>query len=138
MDINHKTLEELENDFWPESAATTGLVLKCYALRKKKLSDFNVEDLRLMIGQSISLDILVPKALDILKKNPFAEGDYFEGDLLKNLLRVPKNYWNQNPNQKHILIQLLENHKDELQGLESSTKIKKEISAAYTSFLQSE
>jgi hypothetical protein len=39
-----------------------------------------------MIGQKISLDHLMPLALDRLWDDPLAEGDFFPGDLLKNVL----------------------------------------------------
>lgn len=40
-----------------------------------------------MIGQSIGLKYLVPKALEHLQENPLAAGDFFEGDLLFALLK---------------------------------------------------
>jgi len=42
-----------------------------------------------MIGQGIGLRFLLPRALEELQKNPFAEGDFFEGDLLVAVAGVP-------------------------------------------------
>ena len=39
-----------------------------------------------MIGQGIGLKHLLPMAVEELKKNPLAEGDYYEGDLLIQVL----------------------------------------------------
>ena len=50
-----------------------------------------------MIGQGISLAVLIPLALERLKRDPLAEGDYFPGDLLKNVLQVDASFWRANP-----------------------------------------
>lgn len=50
-----------------------------------------------MIGQHIGLELLVPIALERLAENPFEHGDYYPGDLLMNLLRLPADYWREQP-----------------------------------------
>ena len=84
----HLTLEQLEKDVWPEPDFLSHVVVTCHNLRKKRLAEFTHEDLRIMIGQSIGLDHLLPKALDILDKDPLAAGDFYDGDLLRAILRV--------------------------------------------------
>ena len=97
MPINlGQTLEQIENDQWGEPAYTSYLVTTCHQLRKKPLKDFSVEDLRIMIGQNISLDILIPLAFEQLKQNILAEGHYYPGDLLQNVLTADKAYWLKN------------------------------------------
>lgn len=88
--IEHMTLEQLEKDVWPEPGFQSNLTMTCYELRKKELSKFTVEDLRIMLGQSIGAKYLLPMAIKILKENPFAEGDFYEGDLLDAISRHPK------------------------------------------------
>lgn len=39
-----------------------------------------------MIGQKISLEHLMPRAIVVLEMSPLAEGDYFPGDLLANVI----------------------------------------------------
>ncbi len=78
----HMSLEQLEQDVWPEPDFNSRLVTACHTLRKKRLCDFSVEDLRIMIGQGVGLEYLLPKAIDILENNPLSEGDFYEGDLL--------------------------------------------------------
>jgi hypothetical protein len=98
------TIEELESDYWsrpPEGSSN--LVLKCHSLRKKRIADFSIEDLRLMVGQKIGLKYLIPMALTYLRGNPFAEGDFYEGDLLENVLKVDGNFWIDNPQFKSEL-----------------------------------
>ncbi len=92
-----KTLEILENKNWGEpDTAPTGLVKKCLQLRRKTLDSFTIEDLRFMIGQQIGLPYLIPLAIEHLRVNIFAEGDMYEGDLLKQVLDIDTSFWNSN------------------------------------------
>jgi len=49
-----------------------------------------------MIRQKIGLKYLVPLELETLVTNPFVEGDFFMGDLLEQVLKVDKEFWNEN------------------------------------------
>ncbi|WP_419905147.1 contact-dependent growth inhibition system immunity protein [Kiloniella sp.] len=86
MKCNYLTLEQLEDDVWPEPDFASRLVTTCHKLRKKPLADFDVEDLRIMIGQNIGLRHLLPMAIDKLRKNPLCEGDFYDGDLLSQVI----------------------------------------------------
>ena len=68
-----------------------------HALRSKPIDEFTIEDLRLMIQQQIGLRYLVPIALQHLRKDPLAEGDFYPGDLLAAILRVAGDFWQQKP-----------------------------------------
>lgn len=81
----NKTLEELEGEEWGCPEYNSHLSITCYDLRKKPISSFDSENLRIMIGQKLSLDYLIPLALEILEDNIFSEGDYYSGDLLDSL-----------------------------------------------------
>jgi hypothetical protein len=83
-----KTLEQLEGEFWPEPDFDSYLVTTCNRLRKKPVDEFTVEDLRIMIGQQIGLPYLVPRALDVLERDPLADGDFYDGDLLMSVIRA--------------------------------------------------
>ena len=85
--VSDATLEVLEHDVWPAPNHDSHLVCTCHALRKKPIGEFSVEDLRIMIGQRIGLRHLGPRALDVLEENPWAEGDFYPGDLLNSLAR---------------------------------------------------
>jgi hypothetical protein len=63
---------------------------------KKPISEFTVEDLRIMIGQNIGLPHLMPIAIDVLNKESLAEGDYFPGDLLANVVRADPEFFASN------------------------------------------
>jgi len=89
-----KSLENLEKkDEGIPSPEYTNLVNRVLKLRKVPLTQFSVEDLRLMIGQNEGLSYLITLSLDILKDDLFAEGGFFPGDLLQNVLKVPASFW---------------------------------------------
>lgn len=93
-----KSLEQLENDYWGIPTGETYLITTCCQLRKKLLKDFTPEDLRIMIGQNISLAYLIPIALTTLEQNILAQGDFYPGDLLESVLRSDPQFWKQHPN----------------------------------------
>tara|TARA_R110001606_G_scaffold387773_1_gene552707 strand:- start:63 stop:491 length:429 start_codon:yes stop_codon:yes gene_type:complete len=91
-----KTLEALENSIWEKPEFDSHLVITCHELRKKQLKYFTIEDLRIMIGQNISLQFLIPLAIEELNKNILAGGHFYEGDLLNSVLTSELNYWQKN------------------------------------------
>jgi hypothetical protein len=109
-----KTLENLEKDFWGNPDYDSHLVKRCHELRKLPLDNFTTEDLRIMIGQEIGLDYLIPLALEVLTIDLFAEGDFFEGDLLKNVLAVQTEFWNNNKNYWATLDILIKDKRNEI------------------------
>jgi hypothetical protein len=115
----HKTLENLERDVWPPSSSDEGsyLIKTCNSLRKKQLQNFTTEDLRVMIGQEIGLYFLLPLAIETLTDNLFAEGDYYEGDLLKSVLDVDTKFWHDNKDYWQQLNELIKNRRQELKEM---------------------
>ena len=91
LDTN-KSLNELLGDLTSDTTYSSALVTTCLTLCKKPLKDFTVENLR-VIGQSIGLEVLLPLALEVLQENPFAEGDYYPGDLLSMVMKVEPSFW---------------------------------------------
>jgi CDI immunity proteins len=132
------TLERLENDFWGKpSEGVTRLVSKSHELRKKKLEDFEPEDFRLLIGQNIGLQFLIPLAISILQKNPFIEGDFHEGDLLQNVLQSNKEFWNDHPDFKREVVTIFEDNKTILlEELDVTEEIKTDLLKAYDKFIE--
>ncbi|HEX3778969.1 MAG TPA: contact-dependent growth inhibition system immunity protein [Pseudonocardiaceae bacterium] len=93
-DQHSLTLEQIEQDAWgsaPENASR--LVRTAHELRRKPIGTLTVEDLRLLISQQIGLDVLVPRAVALLRQNPLLEGDFYPGDLLMAVLKQPSSYW---------------------------------------------
>jgi hypothetical protein len=87
------SLENLENDYWIKQNFDSDLIEKCHNYRQIPLRNLTIEQLRLLISQSIGLDFLLPIALDFLEKNILSEGDFYAGDLLESILKINKNYW---------------------------------------------
>lgn len=102
-----RSLDELEGDVWGDPEFASFLVTRCHTLRKKPVGDFSIEDLRIMIGQQIGLGFLVPLALEVLESNPLAEGDFYPGDLLSIVLRIPGQFWRQQPDLRKQVIELM-------------------------------
>lgn len=96
MNIQDKSIEELENDYWEDSDFGSYVVQTSQRARKKPLSQLSKEEIRLLIGQKIGLRHLIPVALSILRDDPLVEVRYFEGDLLLQLLRLSEEDWKHN------------------------------------------
>lgn len=97
-DVGHQTLAQLDDVAWPAPAPdATRLIKTVYALRNKPIQMLGVEDLRVLLGQQIAVDVLVPRALNLLLHDPLAAGDYYPGDLFTVVVRIPAGYWTENP-----------------------------------------
>ena len=77
-----KTLTELEGEDWGPPTFDSHLVTTIHQLRHKPLEQFTVADLQIFIGQNMSLEFLLPIAIEHLQDDPLVEGDYYRGDLL--------------------------------------------------------
>lgn len=117
----NKTLEALEKDCWTLPKGASYLVRRVHELRKLPLNEFSIEDLRIMIGQQFSLEYLVPLAIEVLKEDLFAEGDFYEGDLLKSVLQINADYWISHENYWKAVKNLIQNRRDEIieKGIET-------------------
>lgn len=113
-----KSLQELENDDWGKPDCDSHLMRTCHRLRHVPLEDFETGDLRIMIGQQISLFFLVPLALEKLEEDPLVEGNYYSGDLLKVVLEVPAQFWNLHPDMRNSLRRIVIKTKELLSSLE--------------------
>jgi hypothetical protein len=103
-----RTLQEIEGIDWGPPTFGSHLVKTCHALRLKPLGSFSVEDLRILIGQSESLPVLVPLALTRLQEVPLAEGDFYPGDLLGSLLELEPSFWQLRPGEHREIREVAE------------------------------
>jgi len=81
-----KTLEELEGENWGEPTLPSYVVTTCHRMRRKPLRELSTEELRVALGQRMGIRFLLPLALNQLQLDPLAQGDFYQGDLLKNVL----------------------------------------------------
>jgi hypothetical protein len=109
------SLEQIEDDTWGEPPAdATKLVKTVYQLRRKPLGALSAADLRVLVAQNVGVDALVPRVLNLLEQDPLLEGDFYPGDVLVAMLKIPADYWSANPEQKARVERLIAsiNHPD--------------------------
>lgn len=60
-----------------------------------------------MLGQQIAAPILLPMAVTVLAEDPLAEGDYYPGDLLHNVVRLSEPDWHGAEGLRDRLVEIL-------------------------------
>jgi hypothetical protein len=123
------SLQDLEGDDWPEPTHESYLVQTVYALRRKPLDAFTVEDLRIMLGQSVGINHLVPLALGQLERDPFVAGDFYPGDLLGVVMGVGAAYWRSHPAEALRMTKIAERARSLLDDRDETSEIKDHLSA---------
>lgn len=111
LEDRDRSLAWLEGENWGTPEFDSYVVRTSHALRRKPLRDLTAEEIRLALGQppfEPSLPYLVPLALELLKDDPLLAVASYDGDLLRNLLRIPESYWAQWPEQKAEATRLAE------------------------------
>ncbi len=100
-DLSGLSLQDFDGQDWgdPEPDETY-LVRTCTLLHRKPLGQFSDEDTRIMIGQQIGLETLIPLALGMLGQQPLAAGDLYPGALLSAVAEAPGEYWTAHPEQR--------------------------------------
>lgn len=92
------SLEQIEQAFWgdpPEGA--TRIIRDTHALRRKPVGELTAGDLRLLLSQQVGVEVLARLAVGVLREDPLAEGDYYPGDLLVAVMKLPAAYWAAHP-----------------------------------------
>jgi hypothetical protein len=129
MSVRDKSLEELR------AAPSTGLEGGSYLLsqlrrlRTVPLKELRMEDIRLLIGQSLGLGFLVPMALDHLEAHPLAAGDFYPGDLLKNVMEAPQSFWNNHAELRERLVNALERALERVRKVNTVPELEAELRA---------
>ncbi len=91
-----RSLEQIEGSAL-SPASPTPIGRRCAGLRSVPLGALTAGDLGALIGQRMSLDLIVPRALDMLAKSPLVAGDDYPGDLLGAVLRIDGEFWLTHP-----------------------------------------
>jgi len=109
-----KSIENLEKDFWGQSPRdATPLVDKVHRLRTIQIEKLEPGDIRLLIGQKVGLRFLIPVALEILRDDLFIDTDFYNGDLMQNVMQVDTDFWDANKELKEQLDGLLKSYSNE-------------------------
>jgi hypothetical protein len=98
-------------------------------LRTVPLKQLRIEDVRLLIGQSLGLEFLVPMALDQLEAHPLTAGDFYPGDLLKNVMEVSESFWNSHPELRERLVHALERALERVRDVKTVPELEAELRA---------
>ncbi len=131
FDLN-KTLTEIEGDDWGEPNYPSHLVVTCHRLRHKPLASFTIGDLRILVGQSFSLDVLYPLALQALEQEPLAEGDFYDGDLLMAALTVDARWLTAHPAEQARVLEVYRRAREELIADDRDTSRFDDVAAVVT------
>lgn len=138
MDLD-RTLTEIEGTDWGPAPYQSYLVATCHRLRHKPIGEFTTEDLRIMIGQQIGLPHLVPIALETLEKDPFAQGDFYPGDLLACVLRASVAFYVSRSDLRRRTLEVLRTARARLSGMVPVDRkiVEKTLEEATRQFAQS-
>ncbi|MCA2207384.1 contact-dependent growth inhibition system immunity protein [Nocardia rosealba] len=91
---DQQSVEQTEGEAWPEPAPdATYVIRRVHQLRRVPVVELSIEDLRIMVSQSVGTVAILPRILDLLEENPLSEGDFYPGDLLVATLRLRRDYW---------------------------------------------
>lgn len=126
-----KTLPALLNERWDDYTPTPDdsyPIRHLYDLQNTRISEYTIEDFRFLVNQNIGLEYIIPLAIEILSKNFLAAGDFYEGDLLNAVLKVPESFWRKKPLLYHALKEQLNLQKDTLENNIEIHSMKKTIS----------
>jgi hypothetical protein len=92
------TVEAIEKRLWGDAPSDASyLVWTVHQLRRKPIGQLSVEDIRILLGQDVGTEAVLPYALTMLEREPLAEGDYYPGDLLAAVLSLPVEHWQKYP-----------------------------------------
>ncbi len=125
-----KSIEQLENDYWPTVVKNpTVLTEKCYFFRKVPIQKLSLEQIRLLLTQNIGLQFLIPKAIDTLSSNILAEAEFYPGDLLITVLNCDKIYWDKHKDIKNTLRNLIEEKRVEIESANERNELRQILKA---------
>jgi hypothetical protein len=97
----------LDGKDWGEPAFNSYVVRECYRLRRVPLQELGIENLRVLIGQQSSLEYLIPLAIERLRDDPLAEGDFGRGDLLVSVLRADSKFLVGQPDYRRSIAEII-------------------------------
>ena len=88
-----KSIEELTGYYWCAPEFESNVVLKSHAMRRKPLAELTLDDIRTGVMQQIVVSYLVPLALEVVEKDPYAESQAFPAEVTVALLNIPIEFW---------------------------------------------
>lgn len=121
----------------PSSPENSFLVNRINELIVLNVKELEIEDLRLLIGQNIALDITIPLAITNLEINPFCEGDYYNGDLLKSVLSADSKFWPEHKEFKRHLQEIVRSSITKVKDQNLMEEVERSLEKLMLDFLHS-
>jgi hypothetical protein len=103
------------------------MMARCHALRKLPIGQLAPGDLRILIGQGIGIEYLMPLALELLFKNPLIEGDYYPGDLLSAAMSTDRAFWSLHSDERARLGQIAAKLRSELAATDEARRANRQL-----------
>lgn len=117
---SYNQLAGLAPEALPEKV--TSVVKRLYEARQKPLLDLTPAELRLLINrhdppQFPLIPELVEQAYGLLSQNLLIEADYYPGDLIYTVLKLPEAFWHKHPELHGKYIALMQQRRPTLDRL---------------------
>jgi hypothetical protein len=128
VELLDRSLEQLGAGNAP--AGESYLNAEMRRLARLPLKQLRLEDLRLLIGQGVGLRFLVPMAIDHLGAHPLASGDFYSGDLLKQVTEVDESFWRNRPELRGRLVTALDGALARIAKTRAPVELEHELSAS--------
>lgn len=107
----------------------TSLIENARKFSNMPLKSIPDEGLRLLLGQNLYLEVVVPATICFLSVKPFAGGDFEDGALIRTLfLRVDKDFWKTHPKLLTSALEALRGGRKKLSDAFLSTLDEEELS----------
>ncbi|MBK0404973.1 hypothetical protein I5M27_18455 [Adhaeribacter sp. BT258] len=127
MDLKEKSIQELENDYWPDqSNYPTGLVERCHNFRKIKIKDLQIHQIITLLIQDIGSDFLMPIVLEKMGSNILEEDDFDGSSFIESLEFFSNEIFKRNPQYLNAILDLIERKKEEIE-IEKGSKYYEQI-----------
>jgi len=130
------SIEEIEKEKWENlQEYPTNLIKRAYEIRRKKISDYGLDDYRIAIDQDMGVEILVPFAVEKLKSNILLEAIYYPGDLLFTVLKKGAYWRNHLIESDRFKSYLIRKRTEIVETTEITDEIKEKLLSAVDAFI---
>ena len=118
MEQKEKSIQELENDFWPDqNEYPTGLVERCHNYRKIKLKDLQIHQIITLLIQDIGSEYLMPIVLERMDDDISEEDDYDGSSFLESIDFFSEEIFKRNPELYKATLDLFDRRQTEIENL---------------------
>ncbi|RZL44285.1 MAG: hypothetical protein EOP00_20355 [Pedobacter sp.] len=118
MELKGKSIQELENDFWPDQKEyPTGLVERCHRYRKIKLKDLQIHQIITLLIQDIGSKYLMPIVLERMDNDISEEDGYDGSSFLESIDFFSDEIFKRNPELYKAVLDLFNRKQKEIESI---------------------